>query len=113
MRFEISARNTENSSKLESLFTWQNAQDIQKCVILDLFHSQNIINTQNYFLNAMYKKWKKKHFQVSCAFCKVNSVSSFSGFPVLIISKYFSYFYCIFSTAINIIYQSRPLINTQ
>ena len=30
------------------------------------------------------KYLKKKHFQMPCAFCKVNSVSSIGGFPVFL-----------------------------
>ena len=37
---------------LDTLFFLQNAQDTWKCVILNFFHYQNIINTRNYILNV-------------------------------------------------------------
>jgi len=37
--------NTGNPPILDTLFTLQNAQNIQTCVFLEFFHSQNIINT--------------------------------------------------------------------
>ena len=45
---------------------------------LRLFHFRIKINTQNYILDVD----EKNHFQKSCAFCKVNSVSNIGGFPV-------------------------------
>ena len=55
-------------------FTLQNAQDISKCIILEFFHFQKIINTRNYILNVE-KMEKDVILSVLCVLLSTYTVS--------------------------------------